>query len=255
MNVKLNLDSWPAYYNRRPSAPKAKPSAVPAGRKKDRVEISPEGRELNSRARLLKELEEQCGVRGVEPAGVRTSGGSGDFSSFLEEFDKLPPPDGSCNMAIMDMQANQNVRNQMERSFQTLFTGAGLHFPEGASFRLTVSPQDYYIRTEGLNDPELARRVEETVNRGDNGKKLYNHIQYCNPARFGYEEPARDGGGRGLSLEYAGGRLTDIGTRYGYGPGQTGWQTRLRENPEEAELRYMERAGEIARSLDSERQG
>lgn len=251
MDVKFNINSgaWPAYYNRQPCASKAKPPSVPAGRKKDRVEISPEGREQNTRARLLKELEERCGVRGAEPAAIRSSGEPGSFSSFLDEFDKLLTSGGPYNMAVMDMQANQNVRNQMERSIQTLLSGAGVDLPEGTAFRLTVSPGDYYIRTEGLNDPELSQKVEEAVNRGDNGKKLYNHIQYCDPARFGYEEPARNSGGRGLSLEYAGGRLADIGTQYGYGPGQTAWQARLREDPEEAELRYMEKAGEIARGL------
>lgn len=251
MDIKLNINSgaWPAYYNRQPCAPKAKPPSVPAGRKEDCVEISPEGREQNSRARLLKELEERFGVRGAGPSAARTGGEPGDFPSFLDEIDRLLPSGGSCNMAVMDMQANQNVRNRMEQSIQTLLAGAGVRLPEGVSFRLAVSPGDYCIRTEGLNDPELARKVEEAVNRGDNGRKLYNHIQYCNPARFGYEEPAGYGGGRGLSLEYAGGRLADIGTRYGYGPGQTGWQARLLEDPEEAELRYMEKAGEIARGL------
>ena len=63
MDVKLNANSGirPAYYGKQPCARKAKASSVSAGQKKDSVEISPEGRELHSRARLLKEMEERYG--------------------------------------------------------------------------------------------------------------------------------------------------------------------------------------------------
>lgn len=321
MDVKLNGSSGirPAYYKKQPCASKAKTASVSGGRKKDSVEISPEGREQRFRVKVLEGLEEECGARGggvsTEPAGgetarfvprldefenslplsspvnraavdvqamrnvwnqtepssraglltelekrygvretepsTRQGGETARFASFLDEFDKLLFSDAPSNMAVMDMQANQNVRNQMEQSLQTLFAQAGVQIPEGVSFRLTAAPGDYYIRVHGLHDQQLARKIEEAVNIEDNGRKLYNHIQYCNPARFGYEEPVIYAAGHGLGLDYTEGRLADIGTKYGYGPGQTGWQDHLREQPEEAELRYMEQAGRIAGDLEN----
>lgn len=252
MDVKLNANSGirPAYYGKQPCARKAKASSASAGRKKDSVEISPEGRELHSRARLLKEMEERYGVSGAGPVGDRSGGEGGSFASFLDEFDRLLAAGGSDNLAVMDMQANQNVRNQLERSVRALLAQAGVQVPEGESFQLTVAPGDFRIRAEGLDDPELARRIEGAVNQGDNGRKLYHHIQYCNPARFGFEEPARYAGGQALGLRYQGGRLADLDTQFGFGPGQTGWQDRLRKRPEEVGLRYMERAEKVALGLD-----
>ena len=252
MDVKLNANSGirPAYYGKQPCARKAKASSVSAGRKKDSVEISPEGRELHSRARLLKEMEERYGVRGAGLAMDRSGGETACFASFLDEFDRLLASGDAAHLAVMDMQANQNVRNQLERSVQTLLTQAGVQVPEDVSFRLTVAPSDFYIKADGLDDPELAKRIEEAVNKGDNGKKLYNHILYCNPARFGYEEPARYTGGQALGLRYQGGRLADLDTKFGFGPGQTGWQDRLRERSEEVGLRYMERAEKTALGLE-----
>lgn len=251
MEVKLNGSSGmrPAYFRKQTSAPKTRTASTGSERKKDSVVISAEGREVNSRVRLLRELEERCGIREVRPAGEREDGEPVCFGSFLDEFNKLLASGGGENIAVMDMQANQNLRRQMERTVQTMFVRAGVEIPAGTDFRLEVSPGDYQIRAVGLKDAELARKIGEAVNCGDNGRKLYQHVQFCNPARFGFAEPERFDGGDALGLVYCEGRLSDIGTRFGYGPGQTEWQCQVREEPVKAGLAYMEQAEKIAQSL------
>lgn len=233
MEVKFNPGSGlrPAYYKApaRAAKPDA-PAPSPAGRTQDSVDISPEGRAISQEAQAEREAY------------------TAQFGSFLDELDKLlTSADGSDPVALLDLQANQNVRARMEQGVGALLGQKGVQIPAGASLILKVDAADYRICAEGVDDPALLSRAEDALNQGDNGRRLYRHIQYCNPARYGLPEPAQFAGGGALGIMYRDGCLLDLDTKHGFGPGQTDWQVRLRENPEEAGRRYMEQAEKLAR--------
>ena len=81
------------------------------------------------------------------------------------------------------MQANQACREQIGQSIQDLLAENGIELPTGAAFRLTVD-QDYTIHVTGLEDEEQATAIEQALNRGDNGKNLYNHLKLTIPIRI-----------------------------------------------------------------------
>jgi len=93
-------------------------------------------------------------------------------------------------------QAHQACREQISQSIRELFAESGIEVPADAPFRLTVD-QTYTIHVAGLKDGELAEAMEQALNRGDNGKNLYDHLKLTAP----------DGGT--LGVDYAGGRLSD----------------------------------------------
>ena len=92
--------------------------------------------------------------------------------------------DGGWSMVKVEINAINEVRSQVSQSVNDLIQKNGINLPEGASFRLNVNPYDYYIRVEGLEDEELAQAIERALNIGENGKRLYEHIEFSNPAGF-----------------------------------------------------------------------
>lgn len=83
---------------------------------------------------------------------------------------------------------NDEVRSSINDSINRLFEEYGIVIPEGAKLRLKVDPYEYKIAASGV-DEALARRIEEALNKGDNGKYLYGHLRQCNPADNGFEQP------------------------------------------------------------------
>lgn len=55
------------------------------------------------------------------------------------------------------------------------------HFPCHLSLRNIIHA--------GGVDEALARQIEEVLNRGNNGRYLYEHLRWCNPANNGIEQP------------------------------------------------------------------
>ena len=78
------------------------------------------------------------------------------------------------------MEANAACRAGMDEAIQYIFKQEGIKVPDGASFRLTVD-SDYTIHVSGLEDKELAASIEQTLNSGDNGKHLYEHLKITSP--------------------------------------------------------------------------
>lgn len=109
-------------------------------------------------------------------------------------------PDGAPTLASAAMQANQACREQIDQSIQDLFAGSGIEVPADVSFRLTVDQSDYSIHVTGLEDEELTEAMEQALNRGDNGKNLYNHLKLTAPD------------GEALGVDYADGHLADVDT-------------------------------------------
>lgn len=72
----------------------------------------------------------------------------------------------------------------------------GVVIPEGAEYRLTVDPYDFYIHTESIKDEALPEAMERAINSRDNGKLLYNHIESCNPTELEVPEAL------GLSVDF-----------------------------------------------------
>lgn len=234
---------------------------------------------------------------------------------------------GGCNIFIMDMEWNQEVRGQMDDAIRQAFEENGIVIPDGADLKLTVDPYGYQIHASGV-DEGLARRIENALNHGKNGYYLYQHITSSNPANYNakeqpiqylkgdkekmvlwhfvnrltgydmreleyrdgkyytpdgenlwgvlkdefgklveagredaavlgtyrmiYDRIAKEGWGYGtdcdLSIGYKEGSLYDLDTSYGYGPGQTEWQDRVRNWYAGVEAKYVrERAETLER--------
>lgn len=100
-------------------------------------------------------------------------------------------------LASAAMEANQACREQIDRSVQDLLAENGIELAVDASFRLTVG-QDYTIHVTGLEDEEQAAAIEQALNRGGNGKNLYDHLKLTTPD------------GEGLGVDYADGHLAAV---------------------------------------------
>ena len=107
---------------------------------------------------------------------------------------------GPPTLASAAMQANQACRGQIDQSIQDLLAERGIELPADASFRLTVD-QDYTIHVTGLEDEDQATTIEQTLNRGDNGKNLYHHLKLTTP------------NGEKLGVDYANGHLSAVDTQ------------------------------------------
>ena len=108
---------------------------------------------------------------------------------------------GPPTLTSAAMQAMQACREQINRSIQDIFAESGIDVPADASFQLTVDPSDYSIHVTGLEDEELAQSIEQALNRGDNGKNLYDHLKLTTPD------------GKDLSVDYANGHLAAVDTQ------------------------------------------
>lgn len=84
---------------------------------------------------------------------------------------------GPPTLSSAAVQANQACWERIDQSIQALFAESGIEVPADASFRLTADQPDYAIHVSGLEDEELTEAIEQTLNRGDNGKNLYHHLK------------------------------------------------------------------------------
>ena len=89
---------------------------------------------------------------------------------------------------MSDEEWNDEVRSGINESVNRLFEENGIVIPEDADLRLRVDPYEYIIHADGV-DEALARQIEEALNRGNNGRYLYEHLRWCNPARNGFGQP------------------------------------------------------------------
>ncbi len=150
-------------------------------------------------------------------------------------------PGGAPSFASTAVQANQTVRDQIDREIGRLFRRAGV--AEDVSLRLTVDAGAHHITVSGLDDEALTAQLEEALNQGENGTKLYEHIRLCDPAPFGGEEQEQYVMGSSLSLDYRNGHLMDLDGAYGYGPGQRGWQAAASARDDDLQT-FQEAAGQ-----------
>ncbi len=91
------------------------------------------------------------------------------------------------NVLVEDMEYNQSVRNQIKDSINQLFEENDIVIPDNVNLQLAVDPYDYKIYALGVKD-ELADKIEIVLNKGNNGRNLYSHIEHCNPASFNFAE-------------------------------------------------------------------
>lgn len=89
----------------------------------------------------------------------------------------FPAAGGPPSLASAAMKALAAARNQIDQSVQTLLAENGIDLADDTSFRLTVDPTSYSIKVSGLEDEALTEAIEQALNRGDNGKNLYNHLK------------------------------------------------------------------------------
>lgn len=94
---------------------------------------------------------------------------------------------GKNNVLVEDMEYNQSVRNQIRDSINQLFEENNIVISDDANLQLVVDPYDYKIYALGVED-EIADKIEIVLNKGNNGKNLYSHIEHCNPANFNFVE-------------------------------------------------------------------
>lgn len=107
---------------------------------------------------------------------------------------------GPPTLAVAAMQTNQACREQIDQSIQNLLTENGIELPADTAFRLTVD-QNYTIRVTGLENAEQTTAIEQALNRGNNGKNLYNHLKLTTP------------NGENLGVDYANGHLASVDTQ------------------------------------------
>ena len=110
--------------------------------------------------------------------------------------------DSAPTLVSAAMQANQACREQIGQSIHEIFSESGIEVPTNVSFQLTVDQSDYSIHVTGLEDEELTKAMEQALNRGDNGKNLYNHLKLT----------TQDG--EALCVDYANGHLADVNTQH-----------------------------------------
>ena len=108
-------------------------------------------------------------------------------------------PDSAPTLASAAAKANQACREQISQSIQDIFAENDIETP--ASFRLTVDQTDYSIHVTGVEDDELTEAMEQALNQGDNGKKLYHHLKLTTP------------NGKALEVDYANGHLAAVDTQ------------------------------------------
>ena len=88
---------------------------------------------------------------------------------------------GPPTLSSAAMQANQLCRTQFDDSIHALFSECGIDIPKDESFRLTVDESNFSIHVIGLENEELTEAIEHALNRGDNGKNLYQHLKLTTP--------------------------------------------------------------------------
>lgn len=113
-------------------------------------------------------------------------------------FSSAGDPPTLTTAAVKAMVAS---RNQIDKSIQELLTENDAEIPEGTSFQLMVDQSNYSIHVIGLEDEDLSRAIEQALNRGENGRNLYNHLKLTTPD------------GEKLVVEYTGGHLASVDTQ------------------------------------------
>ncbi len=137
---------------------------------------------------------EQYGVLG--PKQDIEGSYTGDYAnnSWETTFPSHNPPESTYTGADFDnfMAYNQSVRDDITNSINKLLKDNNVVIPEGVEFDISVDPYDYKIHVTGVNgqtlDPELEKQIEDALNKGNNGKNLYDHINYVND-RFQLDDP------------------------------------------------------------------
>lgn len=98
---------------------------------------------------------------------------------------------GNASVNVLHMNVNNTVRTQIEHSIEDLFDEYNVDIPKGIIFELEVDPYDFKISAKDINDDELTEEIENALNHGKNGQNLYSHIEFCNPAKLGFDEPSQ----------------------------------------------------------------
>lgn len=91
---------------------------------------------------------------------------------------------GGLNAFAAEVECTQEGRAKTNASINKIFAQNGIIIPEDADLKLTVDPYDFKIRASGVDD-ELARDIEEALNKGKNGANLYYQIENSNPGSWG----------------------------------------------------------------------
>ncbi len=110
-------------------------------------------------------------------------------------FDKVDKPSFD-NQAEFDawhddfVKTNEDTKEALMNAINQIFKENGIEVPEGVALNFTVDPYDYAIHVTfnaketgeevDFLTPEMEKKIEEALNKGDNGKNLYDHILYSN---------------------------------------------------------------------------
>lgn len=80
------------------------------------------------------------------------------------------------NAEIEDYKRIQYNRTAITAEINQLFKNNNISIPTDVSLKFSVNPYDFTIAVTGLEDEKLKRRIEELLNRGENGKNLFFHL-------------------------------------------------------------------------------
>lgn len=87
-----------------------------------------------------------------------------------------------------DAEWNDEVRSGINDSINQIFKANGIVISEETELQLRVDPYEYKIHVSGVGEA-LAEQIEQVLNQGKNGRYLYEHLRWCNPAYNGFEQP------------------------------------------------------------------
>lgn len=80
------------------------------------------------------------------------------------------------NVEVDDYKRIQYNRSAITAEINQLFKENSMYIPTDTALKFSVNPYDYTIAVSGLEDEKLITRIEELLNRGENGKNLFFHL-------------------------------------------------------------------------------
>lgn len=95
-----------------------------------------------------------------------------DTKIFAMYDDKLTYKHGDVDIA----KERLFNRTKVSEAVNSLLKENGVEVPCDADMTFSIDPYDYKLKVSGLEDKDLASKVENVLNSGDNSKNLYAHI-------------------------------------------------------------------------------
>lgn len=84
----------------------------------------------------------------------------------------------TVDRTVVDADKNEFNKQMVHAQIHNILNANGINLPKDAFCTLTVDPYSYYIAVKEYSNP-LKKQMETALNKGENGKNLYQHIRTC----------------------------------------------------------------------------